>query len=136
VSPSALVTKNGGRYGAAHRAPATAPDPLIWPAVDFDAVVSAFKITGFRPANSWYVNDDVNMAYATTAPNSGHLHQPVLFVNGTLDTISNIDLSRAGDPMRAACKHLSVANLVSGHWLPPERKTELVQTIRSWLQTL
>jgi hypothetical protein len=37
--------------------------------------------------------------------------------------------------MRSSCKDLSVTNLPSGHWLPLESKTELIQAIRSWLKT-
>jgi hypothetical protein len=43
LSPSAVVTAHGGRYGAAHRAPATKPDYSLWPKPDFDALVTAFK---------------------------------------------------------------------------------------------
>src|ERR1700761_2663920 len=63
-SPNASVTRNGGRYGAAHRAPPTVPDPALWPAADFDALVGAFRPRGFRPANAWYLNDAANIAYA------------------------------------------------------------------------
>jgi hypothetical protein len=44
---------NGGRYGSAHRAPPTAPDPMLWPPADFDALVGAFRPHGFRPVNAW-----------------------------------------------------------------------------------
>jgi hypothetical protein len=37
--------------------------------------------------------------------------------------------------MRLACQDLSVANLPAGHWLPLERKNEVVEAIRSWLET-
>jgi hypothetical protein len=37
--------------------------------------------------------------------------------------------------MGHACQDLSVTNLPAGHWLPLERKTEVVQAIRSWLKT-
>ena len=37
--------------------------------------------------------------------------------------------------MRRTCDDLSVTSLPSGHWLPLERKTELVQAIRSWFKT-
>src|SRR5476651_994614 len=63
LSPSALLTSNGGRYGSAHRPPPTAPDPSLWPAADFDALVDAFQANGFRPANAWYLNDGANIAY-------------------------------------------------------------------------
>nr|GFD58118.1 hypothetical protein [Tanacetum cinerariifolium] len=42
ISPSAVVTANGGRYGAAHRAPVMAPDYTLWPQPDFEALVAAF----------------------------------------------------------------------------------------------
>ena len=37
--------------------------------------------------------------------------------------------------MRAACAHLTVTSLSGAHWLPLELKAELIQAIRSWLQT-
>jgi pimeloyl-ACP methyl ester carboxylesterase len=132
---SALVSHHMGWFGSAHRAPATPPDPTLWPAADFDALVEAFRVTGFRPANAWYLNDAANISYAHAAPDGGRLRQPVLFVNGEFDGICDITRSRLGDPMRRACQDLSVANLPVGHWLPLERKTELVGAIRSWLKT-
>ena len=134
VSASAAITANGGRFGAAHRAPLIQPDDKLWPLPDFDALVAAFKSTGFRPANAYYLNDDANMAYAQTAAGGGALHQPVLFVNGDYDTISNINLSRVGYPMRNSRSNLTVADLPAGHWLPLEQKTQLTDAIRSWLK--
>lgn len=135
VSPSALITKNGGRYGSAHRAPATPPDPALWTPADFNALVDAFNVSGFRSVNAWYLNDTANIAYAHAAPDGGRLRQPVLFVNGDWDAICDISRSRLGEPMRSACADLSVTNLPAGHWLPLERKIELVETIRSWIKT-
>ena len=59
----------------------------------------------------------------------------VLFVNGDWDAITDINRSRLGEPMRSVCGDLTVTNLPAGHWLPLERKSELVQTIRSWVST-
>ncbi len=135
VSPNAAVTRNGGRFGAAHRAPPTQPDPSLWPPADFDVLVQTVNAHGFRPACAWYLNDDANIAYACEAPNGGHLSQPVLFINGDFDQICNITGNRQGDPMRAACPDLTVTNMAAGHWLPLERKEELIQVIRTWLQS-
>jgi len=132
-SPNASVTRNGGRFGAAHRAPPTRPDPALWPAADFDALVRAFDVHGFRPPCAWYLNDDANIAYARKAPNGGRLSQPVLFLNGDLDQINTISGNRLGDPMRAACADLTVVSLRGAHWLPLECKAELVQATRTWL---
>ena len=133
LSPSASVTRNGGRYGDAHRAPPTPPDPSLWPPGDFDALVEAFRTTGFRPASAWYRHDAANIAYARRALDGGRLRAPVLYVNGDRDLICDIHRSRLGDPMRASCEDLTVASLPSGHWLPLEHKTELVESMRAWL---
>lgn len=135
LSPSALLTQHGGRYGAARRAPATVPDPELWPAPDFGSLVEAFRVTGFRPANSWYLNDAANIAYAAKAPDAGRLHQPVLFVNGAWDAICDIGRSRLGAPMHANCDDLTVTSLHAGHWLPLEAKSELIGAIQSWIDS-
>ena len=133
-SPNAAVTAKGGRFGATHRAPPTQPDPALWPAADFRALVQAFDTRGFRPACAWYLNDEANVAYARKAHDSGHLSRPVLFVDGELDQINSIVGNRMGDPMRAACSDLTITRLRGGHWLPLERKPELVEAIRDWLR--
>jgi len=135
VSPNAMVTRNGGRFGAAHRAPPTQPDPALWPPADFHVLVEAFKVHGFRPSCAWYLNDDANIAYARRAPSGGRLLQPVLFVNGDFDQICSITGNRQGDPMRAACPDLTVTSLPAGHWLPLERKAEHIEAIRTWLRS-
>ncbi|WP_318653533.1 alpha/beta hydrolase [Rhizobium leguminosarum] len=135
VSPMATVTRNGGRYGAAHRAPPTQPNPALWPPADFEELVQAFTAHGFRGPCAWYTNDDANIAYARKAPDGGRLSQPVLFVNGDFDQICSITGNRQGDPMRAACPDLTVTSLPAGHWLPLERKAELVQVVRAWLRS-
>ena len=133
-SPNAAVTRKGGRFGAAHRAPPTQPDPALWPPADFDVLVQAFKAHGFRAPCAWYLNDDANIAYARKAPDGGRLSQPVLYVNGDFDQINSINGSRLGEPMRAACQDLTVTSLPAAHWLPLERKAELVQAMRTWFQ--
>ncbi|CAD6559353.1 Epoxide hydrolase A [Paraburkholderia metrosideri] len=133
VSPTASITQNGGRYGSSHRAPPTAFDPALWPSADFDTLVGAFRHSGFRPANAWYLNDTANIAYAHSAPDDGRLGQPVLFVIGEWDPICDINRGRLGDPMRDACGDLCVTNLAAGHWLPLECKNEIVEAIVSWL---
>jgi pimeloyl-ACP methyl ester carboxylesterase len=133
---SALITHSGGWFGSAHRAPIVSSDPALWPPTDFDALVEAFRVTGFRPGNAWYLNDDANIAYVHTAPDGGRLRQPVLFVNGDWDAICDINRNPLfAEPMRNSCKDLSISSLPAGHWLPLEHKGELVQVIRSWLKT-
>jgi len=132
---NALVTRKGGRFGSAHRAPPTVPDPALWPAEDFAVLVQQFDARGFRAPCAWYLNDDANMAYARRAPDGGRLRMPVLFVNGQFDPINTIDGNGYGEPMRAACEDLTLTNLPGGHWLPLEHKEALVGSIRTWLQS-
>ena len=77
VSPNAVVTRNGGRFGAAHRAPPTQPDPALWPPADFDVLVQEFRAHGFRPSCAWYLNDDAAIVYAREAYDGGRLSQPI-----------------------------------------------------------
>ena len=135
VLPSASVTRQGGRFGAAHRAPPTEPDRALWPLADFDELVKSFEAHGFRSACAWYLNDDANIAYARKAPNGGRLSKPVLFINGELDQVNSINGNDMGEPMRAACSDLTVTNLRGAHWLPLERKVELTNAMRTWFQT-
>jgi len=122
------------RFGAMHRAPPTEPDTAIWPPEDFDALLEAFEAQGFRPSCAWYLNDEANVGYARKAPDAGAIDQPVLFVNGDFDQICSITGNRQGDPMREACPDLTMTSVPAGHWLPLERKAELVHAIRIWLQ--
>ena len=62
-------------------------------------------------------------------------HTVVESVNGEWDVICSITGNRQSEPMHAACADLTVMNVRAGHWLPLERKAELIQAIRTWLQS-
>ena len=132
---NAEVTRKGGRFGAAHRAPPTKPDTALWPEPDFAALVRSFERNGFRGPCSWYLNDDANIAYMRRVPDNARLSMPVLFVNGDWDQMNSIVGNRLGDPMRAACADLTISRLTGAHWLPLERKAELASAIGDWLDT-
>lgn len=135
VASNAEVTRKGGRFGQAHRAPPTQPDDALWPEADFAALVQCFEAHGFGAPCAWYLNDDANIDYARRAPNDGRLSVPVLFVNGDYDPMNSINGNQLGEPMRASCADLTVTSLAGGHWLPVECKTELVEAIGTWLQS-
>lgn len=97
-------------------------------------LVRGFEARGFRSACAWYLNDAANIAHARKAPDRGRLAQPVLFVDGAFDQICTVADNAEGDPMRAACTDLTITRLPAGHWLPLERKAELVEVLRAWLQ--
>lgn len=130
---NAKVTRKGGRFGTAHRAPSTQPDPALWPAADFETLVETFDRHGFRGPCSWYLNDDANIAYMRRSPTGARLSMPVLFANGDWDQMNSIVGNRYGEPMRAACADLTVSRLKGAHWLPVERKAELAGAIGDWV---
>lgn len=130
---TAETTRNKGWFGPGHQAPKIPPDPALWPASDFDALVGAFRETGFRPGCSWYLNDDANVAYLYSAPEGERLRQPVLFINGEWDGICDISRTSLGQPTREKCPNLTVSNLKGAHWLPLEQKSGTIAAIRSWL---
>ena len=134
VYRTAKVTHDGGWFGGTHRAPPNPPDPGLWPPTDFEALVAAFRVTGFRPGDSWYLNDDANIVYTHSAPDGGLLRQPVLYINGLWDGICEITRTPLGEPMRRKCPNLTVTNLEGAHWLPLERKPETIAAISSWLK--
>jgi pimeloyl-ACP methyl ester carboxylesterase len=131
---TASISRNGGWFGPAHRAPHLPQTPL-WPEADFAALLASFRTTGFRPGNSWYLNDDANLSYVHTARDGGRLSQPVLFVNGVWDGLCDIARNPDfGRPMEQACSKLTVRHVNSGHWLPLEQKEEVVRVVREWLK--
>jgi pimeloyl-ACP methyl ester carboxylesterase len=132
VYRSALVTQNGGWFGATRLAPKIAPDPGLWPPGDFDALIASFRSAGFKAANAWYLNDDINTAYASAAAHGGRLTMPVLFVNGDYDGLFDVGRSRIGDPMATACSNLEITHHPAGHWLPLEYKAELSRDFATW----
>jgi pimeloyl-ACP methyl ester carboxylesterase len=131
ISPTAKIRAQGGRFGAPRRAPRTEPDPSMLSGNDFDAFVEAFRRTGFRGADAWYLNDSDNVAFCRETTST--LRQPVLYINGEWDPICDITRSRLGDPMRAACLNLSIVSLQGGHWLMREHPIAVNTAIESWL---
>lgn len=131
VSLTAKVRAQGGRFGTAHRAPKTEPDPSMLSTDDFTAFVQTFRRTGFRGANAWYMNDAENISYCRETTHGPS--QPVLFINGSWDPICDITRSRLGDPMRASCPNLSISNIEGGHWLMRERAEAVNAGIAEWL---
>jgi hypothetical protein len=97
VYRSAMIARNGGWFGSEHHAPAVEPDPALWPSADFEYLVDSFRANGFRPGNSWYLNDDANIAYAHAAPEGGRLRQPVLL---SMESSTDSAILTAIDPAK------------------------------------
>jgi pimeloyl-ACP methyl ester carboxylesterase len=131
---SADVVANGGWFGAAHRAPALPRDDTMLTAEQFDAVVAGLSANGFRGPDSWYLNDEANIAYAAEAPAGGRLELPVLFVHAARDAICDTVHSRLAEPMRADCADLTEVTIDAGHEVMLERPAEVNAAIEEWLR--
>jgi len=130
---TSAVRARGGWFGVARRAPVVPRDPTLLSAGDFDALVAAFRTTGFRGANSWYMNDAANIAYAAEAPGGGRLALPVLFLHAAWDIVCDTMRTGMAEPMRASCAALTEIAIQGGHELMLERPAEVNAAIADWL---
>ncbi len=133
---SAGIRAQGGWFGEAGRAPAVPRDEALLSQADFDALVTAFKTTGFAGANAWYMNDAANLAYAAEARDFGRLRLPVLFLHAARDTVCDTVHSRLAEPMRDDCADLTERVIEAGHELMLERPAEVNIAIADWLERL
>ena len=132
-APTASIRANGGWFGERRRAPLLPRDHDLLSQTDFDALVTAFASTGFRGANSWYLNDAANLAYAAEAPRFGRLTMPALFLHATCDVVCDTVHSRLADPMREDCADLTEFTIDAGHSLTLECPDDVNSAIDQWL---
>lgn len=133
-SRSADVVPNDGWFGPARQAPDLGDDQLLLSPEEFTATVAGLTRTGFRGPCAWYVNDEANMAYASSAPRGGHLAMPVLFIHATYDAVCDTVHSALADPMRAACTSLTEDTINAGHMVMLEKPDEVNHAIATWLR--
>ena len=132
-APTAGIRAKGGWFGDGCGAPAMPRDEDLLNQADFDALVAAFKATGFRGANAWYMNDDANLAYAAEAPAFGRLSLPVLFLHAARDPTCATVHGQLADPMREDCADLTEVVIDAGHESMLERPGEVSQAIETWI---
>jgi pimeloyl-ACP methyl ester carboxylesterase len=132
VSGTAMTRINNGWFGDAQAVPDLPRDDDVVSAADLAIYANALSINGFFGPDSYYVNHEDNARYAAETPDDD-LHMPVLFLGARYDYTCETVVSRACEPMRAACRHLTQATVDSGHWMPQERPVEVNQHIVRWL---
>jgi pimeloyl-ACP methyl ester carboxylesterase len=134
-SPTASIRKRGGWFGGAGQAPDVPKDPAVIADAEFQQYVAALERTGFFGPNSWYMNHDRNLAFASGAVNHGKLDLPVLFLHAEYDfTCETVD-SRLAEPMRQDCSDLTEVVVPSGHWMAQEKPIAVNAAIVRWLPT-
>jgi pimeloyl-ACP methyl ester carboxylesterase len=132
---TADVRARKGWFGPAGRAPAVPLNNVLLDREDFDAIVEAFTATGFAGADSWYMNDTANIAYAAESLNFGRLTLPVCFIHASYDTVCETLQSRLAEPMREDCEQLSEVTIEGGHEIMLEAPKAVNEAILNWLQS-
>lgn len=128
------VRAQGGWFGPSGRPPSMPHDADMLPEEDFEAFVAAFRETGFAGADSWYMNDEANAAFAKEASNGGRITLPTLFIHGAWDTVCKTVNTRLPDPMRAHCTDLEEGTVQGGHFFSLERPRDTNTMIDVWLK--
>ena len=130
---TARVSRDGGWFGGAGRAPDLPRDPAVLSEDDLSRYVAAFGRTGFSGPDAWYVNSAQSLAYAARAAGGGTLRLPVLFLHGAYDAICETVDSRLAEPMRSDCTDLTERVLETGHWMAQEQPAQVSAAIAAWL---
>ncbi|WP_326522817.1 alpha/beta hydrolase [Sphingomonas sp.] len=130
VAPSASTRQRGGLLGG--RQLATAPETTCLPRAAFDRMTEEFRDTGFLGPNSWYMNDDANIAFAREARNFGRIDLPALFIHAEWDWVCETVRSDLAKPMREDCTNLTEAVVAAGHHLMLEQPTATTRAIDEW----
>ena len=132
-SRTALVRRDGGWFGGAAEAPDLPLDTGVLTEADLHRYVAALERNGFAGPDSWYMNEDRNIAFARQAANGGLIAMPVLFLHGAYDyTCETVD-SRLADPMREGCSDLTEAVVDSGHWMAQEQPSTVNAVLAKFL---
>ena len=127
------VRANGGWFGAQHTAPDLPRDAVVLGEEDEHRYVAALERNGFFGPDSWYMNTNVNAAFAKRAKANWRLTMPVLFLHGAYDYVCETIDSRLAEPMRAYCANLTEVTIPSGHWMAQEKPTQVNAALAKWL---
>jgi pimeloyl-ACP methyl ester carboxylesterase len=130
---TAQVRKDHGWFGGAGVAPDLPLDAAVLTEEDLHKYVSALTRNGFFGPDSWYMNGPENSLYASSAPNAGKLHLPVLFLHGAYDYTCETLSSPLAQPMRRDCSDLTEVIVDSGHWMAQERPRAVNAALTRWL---
>ena len=132
-SPTAFTRIRGGFFGPGAPAPDLPRDPAVLTEEDEHRYVAALERGGFAGPNSWYVNEEANLAYARRAPGGPRLEMPVLFLHAAYDAVCDTAVSTLAQPMRDHCARLTEVTVASGHWMAQEKPLEVNAALARWL---
>ncbi len=132
-SRTAFVRRDGGWFGGKGAAPDVPRDPDVLTEEDLARYTAALSRTGFAGPDSWYMNEDANIAFAALAANGGRISAPVLFLHGAYDATCMTIGTQLAEPMRAACDDLTEVVVESGHWMAQEKPDAVNAALARWL---
>ena len=132
-SRTAVVRREGGWFGGAGQAPDLPMDTDLLTQNDFETYVTALQSNGFFGPDSWYMNREHNLDFASRAKNAGLLTMPVLFLHGEYDYTCETVTSRLAEPMRQDVKNLTEMTVASGHWMAQEKPAVVNAALAKWL---
>lgn len=133
-APTAYTRIRNGWFGSSSEAPDFPMDTAVLDDASYEAYVEGLTRNGFSGPDSWYMNDELNGAYAATAVDAGRLAMPVLFLHARYDLVCETVDSRLAEPMRAACDHLAEVIVDSGHWMAREQPDAVNAALGPWIQ--
>lgn len=131
---TADVTKNGGWFGGA----AKAPDILVsGSSIDADMhrdLVESMTRSGFWGPTAYYLNHDVNKQSGLCPETHITLEMPVLFIEARWDHVCATLDSTMSESMRKYCPNLTEASIEAAHWVGFEKASEVNAELSKWLQ--
>ena len=130
-----MIRQEGGWFGGAGRAPDVPMDTDVLTEADLAAYTAALERNGFFGPDSWYMNHDRNVAYASKAVSGSRLSMPVLFLHAAHDLTCDTMGSRLAEPMREYCANLTEVVVQSGHWMAQECPVAVNAALAKWLAT-
>lgn len=134
-SMTATVQRDGGWFGG-H--PENLPQiPLEYTFIDqhhLASLLKSHKKHGLMPAVSYYLNHDVNSAYAKSEKNAGVLEFPYLYIDPKFDAVCSPSTTpKMAEPQRACTKDLTYETVESGHWVHLEKPEDVNRILEKWM---
>src|SRR5262249_20868484 len=97
-----------------------------------NAYVAALERNGFFGPDSWYMNFNLNLAFASRAKDNWRLMMPVLLLHGEYDYVCETMDSSLAEPMRTNCANLVEVVVPSGHRMAEGKRTHVNAALAKW----
>ncbi|KAK6380729.1 hypothetical protein LTS17_004929 [Exophiala oligosperma] len=136
-APTSTVTRDGGLFGGAAKAPETDIAESLLDEEMLADMVDAYTKGGFWGPTAWYMNHAANKVWADDwSVNEGVVSVPTLFVDARQDHVVGTYNSKIKEPMESFCrKHMEVRIEEAGHWVAMEQPEQVNAAIARWIAT-